>query len=299
MIIILGASGVIGSQLHSMARDRGETIIGTYHSQPYPRLQKFDMLQDSLLDTMPQLASSDTVVVLSAYTNPNWIFENSRRARDLNVIATCRIIDEAISRGAQIVFLSTEIIFADQDDGHTEDSIPNPSTVYAQQKTEVESYLQANVQNAIIARTGWNVGTDPQSNCPITNTRHALLSGNAKMARDNWFTLTDVSDTCSVLLDLIQNKRHGTFHVTANPPISRIELAEEIMASSSVRDIMSYEKINFTDLPFPEPRPASAWLRNTKVTLETGHHFSPPLGTIKQKVSIIENHLSDPEGMSR
>ena len=100
MIIILGASGVIGSQLHSMARDRGETIIGTYHSQPYPRLQKFDMLQDSLLDTMPQLASSDTVVVLSAYTNPNWIFENSRRARDLNVIATCRIIDEAISAGA-------------------------------------------------------------------------------------------------------------------------------------------------------------------------------------------------------
>ena len=27
MIIILGASGVIGSQLHAMAREKGETVI--------------------------------------------------------------------------------------------------------------------------------------------------------------------------------------------------------------------------------------------------------------------------------
>ena len=76
MIIILGASGVIGSQLHAMAREKGETVIGTYNTQPYPGLQKFDMLRDSLLETNPQLTPSDTVVLLSAYTNPNWIFEN-------------------------------------------------------------------------------------------------------------------------------------------------------------------------------------------------------------------------------
>ena len=299
MIIILGASGVIGSQLHSMALDRGESIIGTYHTRPSAGLQKFDISRDSLLDALPQLSSSDTVVVLSAYTNPNWIFENSVRARDLNVVATCHIIDEATSRGAQIVFLSTEIIFPDREDGHTEDSIPAPSTVYAQQKTEVEAYIQENARNVIIARTGWNVSPDPHSNCPIANTRHLLLSGNAKLARDNWFTLTDVSDTCSVLLDLIKNKIHGTFHVAANPPISRIELAEEIVASSSVGNLMSYEKVNHDDIPYPEPRPARAWLRNSKITLETGHNFSPPLGTIKQKLSMIEAQLSDPEGISR
>ncbi len=299
MIIILGASGGIGSKLHSMARHRDEPIIGTYNAQASPGLLKFDMLQDSLLDIIPRLEPSDTVVILSAYTNPNWIFENDSLARNLNVIATCGVIDEAISRGAQIVFLSTEIIFTDQADGHTEDSIPAPSTVYAQQKTEVEAYLQARAQNSIIARTGWNVSREIQSNCPVANTRHALLSGNAKMARDNWFTLTDTSDTCSVLLDLIKKKRHGTFHVAANPPISRIELADEIIASSSVGDTMSYEEINFNELPYTEPRPACAWLSNTKITLETGHIFSPPIGTIRNKVSIIEKQLSDPKGMSR
>ena len=297
MIIILGASGVIGSQLHAMAREKGETVIGTYNTQPYPGLQKFDMLRDSLLETNPQLTPSDTVVLLSAYTNPNWIFENSARARALNVDATCSIIDEAASRDAQVVFLSTEIIFPDQENGHLEDSSPVPSTVYAQQKTDVESYIQGKVQRAIIARTGWNVSKKPQSNCPIVNTRNALLSGNAKMARDNWFTLTDLSDTCSALLDLIKNKRHGIFHLAANPPVSRIELAEKIIASSSFGEKMSYEEVNFEDLSYPERRPARAWLRNTKITLETGHQFSPPLGTIKRKVSIIEAQLSDPEGM--
>ncbi len=299
MIVILGASGVIGSHLYTMTVDAGEHVLGTSFRTSKPGLQQFDIRQDSLLELAPGLNSSDTVVVLSAFTNPNWIFENRDEAYDTNVIATCQVIDEARSRDAGIVFLSTEIVFPDNPDGHTEESTPDPSTEYARQKVEVEDYLLSSSGKAIVARTGWNVSSDPTANCPVLNTRSALLSGNAKMARDNWFTVTDVTDTCAALLALIKQQSNGIFHIAANPPLSRIELAEGIIASSAAGAEMSYEEIDFADLSYPEPRPATAWLQNGKLSQETGQKFSSPLGTIKRKVSIIEAHLSEPEGNSR
>jgi dTDP-4-dehydrorhamnose reductase len=296
MIVIIGASGLIGAQLFEDAAAAGESVIGTYAAHPKDGLVPFDARTDSLHKIAPELGPDDTVVLLSAYIDQNWIAENRDEAYALNVTAGKRLAGETFARGAKLVFLSTEAVFGGADTGHLEVDPVAPSTEYARKKVEMEEFLQASSGDWLIVRTGWTVGWRPDAPCPVANTYQALLGGEARMARDNIFTITDVRDVSASILGLIGSKAAGIYHAASNPPVSRVELAQLVMESSQKGSKMAYSAVNFDEIAFKEPRPRHAWLRNDKISAEIGQKFSPALATIKLKVAMIEAENRLPEG---
>lgn len=287
-IIIIGASGTIGHQLFADAVAQGFPVLGTYFTRAIPQLMKFDITPGRLTSLVPDLSDNDCIYLLSAYINPDWIFNNLEVSTNLNVHATIRIINEIFSRNAKLVFMSTELVFDGVEGGYCEFHIPNPTTLYGKQKVAVEEYIRNSRGNWCIVRTGATVSYRFGDNCPVVKTYQTLLSGKARMAYDNIFSLTNVQDTSSVLLKLANHPGNGIYHVVSMPPISRDALARWIIEFSQYNQLMNFKSVSFNEIPYPEVRPKQSWLSNQKVVTEFGACFTPPKITVRRKVALID-----------
>ena len=294
-LIILGASGKIGSQLYRDSIDRDLDVVGTYCKTPVEDLQPFDVKKNALSDLVQVLSSADVVFLLAGQIDQNWVKDNPKESHAINVTALRQLTDEATAAGAMVIFVSSEAIFDGLQGGYTEESTPAPLTVYAKQKLEIENYIQATSSNYCIVRTGWTVGWENTEHDPIFGTYKGLLQKGAKMAEDNIFTLTDVCDTSNALLKLIQQKKQGLYHIAANPPVGRTDLADWIKKSSIYGTDMSYETVKFNELNFSEPRPAKSWISNQKLVEEIDHAFRSPKEIVEAKVVLIDRHFEGPE----
>ena len=287
-MIILGASGMIGRHLLAETVRRGLDAVGTFFRRPVEGLLAFDIGSGDMEDIAPDLGPTDTVVVLSAMTEPDKVRAEPETSRALNVDATIRCLASVLDAGAKVVFLSTEYVFGGAKDGHSESDERTPSTLYARQKVEVEDYLIGRDGRWCIVRTGWNAGTGFGTRCPVEKHYEMLMAGGARIATDNYFTLTDVEDTCRAILDLCVADKTGIYHVAANPPISRGDLAQAITGASRHGADMKFEPIEFAALSFVEPRPRNAWLRNDKLVGELAFEFASCESTIAKRVGEID-----------
>ncbi len=286
-IVVIGASGMIGSRLCELVYNQELPLIATCRSRPVEGCRSFDVLYGHLIQLAPQLGPGDVVYLLAANSDPNAVFQDPESARALNVDATMRLAREALSTGARVVFVSTEQIF-DGVGGFEEDDVPNPQCLYAQQKVDVEQALLAEQGDACIVRTGALVGDQVQDNCIVAKTYETLLNPGACMAKDNVFTVTDVHDIANVLLLLSRPSQHRLYHMAAEPEVSRTVLADMVMEFSDYGSDMAYQTVSFADIPYTEPRGCVTWMKSKRIQNEFGYSFTPVQDVVRRKVELLD-----------
>ena len=263
-------------------------VVPFFCNNPVPSGSHFDILRDSLPDVVPEPGHDDSVVMLSGYSDQNWIFKNREAAYDLNVAATLRSVRNCIERGVHLVFLSSEAVFGEENpSGWPESAVPIPVTEYGRMKLLVEAAV-AGYRNACVVRTGWNIGWERQDRCIIKDTYTQLLSGRARMAEDNVFTLTDVRDLARAVLRVSESRTTGVVHLVSSPPIRRTHLAGLIKDLSINGSSMRFERVRMADLPYLEPRAASAWLRKSDISLKITQDFAVPHEVVSRKVALLD-----------
>jgi len=290
-MIIVGASGMIGSVLFQSAKALTKDLIGTSHSRSQEGLLHYDMCQAKLGPMVGGLGPEDTVYLLSAYTDVSWIRANPDRAAELNVHATKRLIDEIAEADARVVFLSSVEVFDGEEGNYNESSRPNPLSVYGRMKFEIEQYLFKKQCKSCIVRTGWNVGWHVEDRCVIKLTYKTLMAPGAKMARDNIFSIVDIKDTCEGLLKILERPQVTICHLTSAPAVVRSDLAAKIRSISKYKERMSFETVLFADIPYPEKRSRLNQLDNSFAVSSLGMHFSSPENIIRQKVELLDQHF--------
>ena len=247
------------------------------------------MNTDRLPERLPGLGPRDVVILLGAYADQAWIDANGAAARALNVDATWRCANDVIDAGARLIFMSSEAVFSgDGEDGHNEDASPNPVSRYGELKAEAEARLRSLDAAVRITRAGWIVAADERRRCPVRQTYAALLGGRARMATDNLLTVTDIADVVAGLLELTGTGAGGVFHLSANPPVGRSELADLIIADSVRGPEMRYRPARFADLPLAGARPRAAWLDSRRTWARLGLGFRHPHEVIRRKTMVLD-----------
>jgi dTDP-4-dehydrorhamnose reductase len=291
-IIIVGASGLIGGALESAARSAGHDIVGTYSTRPRRGLVRFDLTRDRLGDLVPDLGVDDAVVLMAAQIDQAWIVDHAEEARRINVEGAFACVEAAFGRGAHVVFMSTEAVFGTgREEGFDESAPPAPLSPYARHKAEVEAFLREVGARGrwSVARTGSTVGWgDNDLHCSVSATYRTLLGPNARMAYDNMFTVTDVTDLAAGLLRVIERKFYGFIHLAANPPVIRTQLADWIRGFSRFGERMKYDAVSFSTLRLDAPRAARAWLHNERAVRELALTFADPQSTVRRKVERLD-----------
>ena len=288
-IIIVGASGLIGSAVEAAARKAAHDVVGTYATRPRDGLLRFDVTKENLLDVVPDLRSDDRVMLLSAAIDQGWVQAHPGESHAVNYIGAVEVASAALGRGAHLIFMSSEAVFGLLSDpyGFGEDAAPAPFGLYAEQKAKVEQRLP--LREACVARTGhvvgWGAGDRRDA---VSATYRALLEPGARMAYDNLFTVTAVEDVAAGLLRVAERRACGVVHLAANPPVSRTQLADWIVAHSRFGPRMSYKPVPVSALP--TVRAPQAWLRSDRAA-ELGLTFAEPHDVVESKVAILDQGI--------
>ena len=284
-IIIVGASGVIGSVLHQEARASRVDALGTALSRVRYGLVPFDMRTSSLRTVVPDLSADDVVVLLAGYIAPAWIYANQEAAWLLNLHASKKLVDAADDAGARVVFLSSDQVFDGKTGDYAEDAAPCPLNTYGALKAAMEGHVLS-TPRGVVARTGWNVGWVQGQHCPVAQCYETLLKPNARMAVDNVFNVSDVNDTARALLEIATKPvTQRIYHLVSQPAVSRAELAQMVKDQSLLGNRMAFERVPFSEIVYSEPRPLLASLRPS-VALET--KFTGSHEVIACKVARID-----------
>ena len=142
--IIIGASGIIGYKLFKTLKERKIKVIGTYSKNKKPELVKFNILKDNVKKKI-KINEEDNVIILTAISNPTWVYKNPKISNNLNIIATKKIIDDLKIVNCKIFFMSSVEVFDGKKGNYDEKSIPKPLNLYGKQKLLIEKYLKKKI----------------------------------------------------------------------------------------------------------------------------------------------------------
>ena len=157
-ILLLGANGQVGFELHRSLAPLGEVIAATREGTlPDGRAcEHADLSERAALAGLVSRAAPDWIVNAAAYTAVDRAEEEPALAHRINGEALRTLGDAARARGAAVLHFSTDYVF----DGlgtrpYREDDATNPVNAYGRSKHAGELALRESGARHLVFRTAW------------------------------------------------------------------------------------------------------------------------------------------------
>lgn len=279
--LILGASGQVGSQLAAACDDRAVTWSGTYCRRPVEGLRHLDLRDGDRLKAMFDDVEPDVTFLPAAATHMDAAEADPQPCLEINVGGAQRVAEQVKRTRGQLVFFSTDHVFAECRRAMTEQDPLSPQSIYAKAKAAAEAAIRVIVpQSHLILRTSWVFGPDEAERNFVYSTVRRLERGErVVVANDQFGQPTYAPDLADAALELVTAGRHGTFHVTGPDRLSKFTFAR------LVAHIYGFDCDNVVGVPSEAltqkaPRPKNVWLSSRKLADAVGPHAvrKPGLG---------------------
>ena len=163
MLIVTGASGLLGASLVSFASDLGLNVIGLCHrhtiSIPGVSVYNVDLTDRIATRAVIEHLKPSTIVHCAAVTNVDWCEGHPKETEEVNVQATSFMAEMAAEVRSGFVYISTDSVFDGKRGNYSEVDVPAPLNVYSQSKLRGEKEALRH-PTALVTRVsiyGWNV----------------------------------------------------------------------------------------------------------------------------------------------
>lgn len=278
MYLIIGASSFIGKHLYQYCKINRIEVLGTYYKHLSNREWVYFDLRTGDLRMLCQKyldkKNPDAVIICGANTDIDSCKKDIDSSYELNVSGAERIFMQADQMGIKSVFMSSEAVFDGKKGLYSEDDIPNPVTVYGNQKLQVERYMIQNLRRYLIFRISRAAGScygekdifDEFYN-KIVNKREIVCLKNQS------FCITEVNDISKCLIETLKKDMNGLYHISSSNYTTRFELA--YLYAKKV--FGGYEKIiekSYEDIPFLDNRHIFGGLNGTKLESLLGIRYT-------------------------
>jgi len=262
MILVVGAKGMLGSDLLALLGERGRGV-------DLPEIDITDILSvQRVLTTL-----KPTVVVnCAAYTDVDGCEDNSDTAMQVNAegVAFLAMISREI--GAKLVQVSTDYVFdGSKGSPYREDDLPRPLNVYGESKLAGELNVDVNPDNLVV-RTQWLYGLQGK-NFVETMLRLAQEKDCLSVVDDQLGAPTWTVDLAKGIIALIDADCRGTYHVANSGSTSWHDFAKAIFSEAGLT--VQVEPITTRQLNRPARRPLYSTLDCGKLATDTGLVLQP------------------------
>lgn len=244
-ILIVGASGQVGSRLVDRARAEGHQPVGAYRSHPVevPGIESvaLDKSKPAEVERVVRDARPDVVIDTGALHNVDYCETHPDEALAVNRDGTGLLSRAAAARGARFLFVSTDFVF--DGSGHppySESDPPHPQSVYARSKLEGEQAALAGNPNAAVARPSVIYSWVPMAATIASSSGKPLNFASwflrqladgkpARIVTDQVASPTLADDLAGALLALAGSTRVGVFHTAGATPLSRFDFCRKLV----------------------------------------------------------------------
>ncbi|GAB3411336.1 dTDP-4-dehydrorhamnose reductase [Haloparvum alkalitolerans] len=291
-LLVVGANGLLGSNVVYTGIQRDWTVAGTYHSTrpefEIPQTQ-FDLTDSETFDEVLETHDPDLVVNCAAMTDVDGCEKNPDRADVINGDAPGALASQCAANDVEFVHVSTDYIFdGTARDPYCEGDMPNPVQVYGDSKLAGERAVQEADGDHLIARLSFVWGVHRSSGelngFPAWVRDRLASSDTVPLFTDQWVTPTRAGQAAATLLDLVDSDATGLYHVACRSCVTPHEFGE-VLAGQLESDASLLKERSTDDVNRDATRPTYTCLDVSTVESRLGR----PQPTLEADVREIRD----------
>jgi dTDP-4-dehydrorhamnose reductase len=219
-LLITGAHGMLGQELHADAERRGHTVIAT--DRDTLDIADLTAVREALRAQRP-----DAVLHCAAYTNVDAAEAHVDAAYAVNALGSWHLAAACAETDTWLACVSTDFVFDGAKGAPYDEFDPvRPISVYGASKEVGERLVRQTLPaRHLICRTAYLYGPYGK-NLVESILRFARSQPQLTFVEDQIVSPTHTADLSRVLLDLVENPLPGTYHVASAGECSLYEFAQ-------------------------------------------------------------------------
>lgn len=294
-ILVVGASGLLGSNVVVAGKTNGFEVIGTYNStQPQFEipLEQLDIRNTDRFRKLVQKYQPTTVVNCAAMTDVDRCESNPDEAFALNAEAPENLATICDEFGIRFVHVSTDYVFdGATSNSYSEEDEPNPQQVYGESKLVGEQAVRAAGSEPLVIRPSFVYGVH-QSRDELAGFSVWVLERlddgeSVPLFTDQYITPSRAGEAAETLLELTRTEMSGVVHVAARSCVTPYEFGEQICRLIDAPTELLVEG-SMKDVDRPAERPKRTCLDVSRVE-ELLDRTQP---TLNEDLSAIESYFN-------
>ncbi len=267
-LLIVGASGVLGTRLYNDTIKKKWNVFGTYCSHEHNGLFYLDVRNRKSINKVFNFFNPEVVVLAGGITDVDFCEIKPRLAEEINIKGSIDLIRKTKEYNAKLVFLSTDYIFDGESGPYKEDDKPLPINVYGRTKLEVEEFIRASFREYLIVRTAQLYGVNHRRKNFAVKIVHNMQKNKKVYAADDFYcTPTYVNSLSEGIIKLIQNHKKGIYNIAGTDFLNRYEYVNKISDVFNLKKSL-IQKVKLRDLHLKAKRPKKAGLKIDKIRKE-------------------------------
>jgi len=252
-VLITGANGMLGQDVHPIFEKAGYEVIKKGHSA-------LDITDEKAVNKAIQELKPDYIIHCAAYTNVDKAESDYENAYKINVEGTKNIAAAAEKCNATMVYISTDYVFdGTKNIPYLPDDAPNPINAYGKTKYLGEMEVQKHCKKYYIARTSWLYGIYGKN---FVETMLVLAQKNSqlKVVNDQTGSPTWTVELANGVLNLIKNKEFGIYHLSGKNSATWYDFAKEIFKIENIN--VNLTPCTTEEFPRDAKRPKYSYMDN-------------------------------------
>ena len=199
-LLIIGASGVLGSRLYKDAIKKKWNAMGTYYSHECVGLSYLDVRDKFSLEKVFNLFKPEAVVMAGGITDVDLSALKPKLAKDVNIKGTQNLVKKVKEYGVKLAYISTDYVFDGENGPYKEDDKTNPINTYGMTKLEAEHIVSAKLKDYLIVRTSQLYGVDHIGRNFIVKIIRNMNSGKKIYAAEDFYSTPTYSGLLSEMI---------------------------------------------------------------------------------------------------
>jgi dTDP-4-dehydrorhamnose reductase len=234
--LVIGANGLVGSNVLDQLVNDGCRVAGTYHSES-PTIdvesRQLDITDSEAVRTVFEEIEPNSVHNCAAMTDVDACERAPDRAETVNTTAAATVAELTAETGAALVHFSTDYVFAgDRTAAYTEADEPAPKQVYGETKLAGEEAVFDRHPDPVVVRPsfvyGIHRGTGELTGFPAWVWDRLRAGDDVPLFADQRVSPTRAGQVASVAHELLETGTTGLFHTTARSCVTPFEFGRRI-----------------------------------------------------------------------
>lgn len=267
-LLIIGASGLLGSKLYEFCSENYE-VHGTYntHKPEFRNMHQLDVVKRDAVFRLFDEVKPDLVVDTHAVSNVDYCELHQEEAWRINVEGTKNVAEACKTNGCKLILISTDYVYdGNKATPYSEKDKPHPINYYGKTKLIAERVIEALDLDYIIARTAVLFGVSKSQDkipFPMWVIEQLKVNKEIRVVIDQYNNPTLTDNLAETLISLYEKDRSRLFNVAGKNTISRYEFAKAIANEFGLNEKLIIP-ITTSELNQPAKRPQKVALNVSK-----------------------------------